>query len=442
MKLHITSLGCAKNLVDTELMLGMLLKSGFILTEHPEEAETIIINTCSFIESAINESIDTILELAEFKKNGNCRRLIAVGCLPERFREKIADALPEVDVFLGTGAFDKILEAVNGSLNPGSCYLPRPDLLPLQNSDDSRCLSASHMAYIKIAEGCDKKCTYCIIPRLRGKQKSRLITDIVAEADRLISAGVKEVLLVAQETTDYGRDLTSCDNLAKLLEELSKISDDIWIRVLYSHPESINETLIKTIALHDNICSYYDIPIQHASNAVLKRMGRQYTRDDLYKLFESIRLIDPQAALRTTVMTGFPGETERDFQELLNFIQEIRFTNLGAFIYSDSDDIPSHGLPDHVNKERAQERYDVLMSIQAEISLENNRMHIDKVYKILLEEESTGDNFKGRAFFQAPEVDGITYINSNISAADLHAGDFAMVRITGANEYDLTGEAI
>ena len=442
MKLYFTSLGCAKNLVDTELMLGMLLKSGLILTEHPEEAETIIINTCSFIESAINESIDTILELAEFKQNGNCRRLIAVGCLPERFREKIADALPEVDVFLGTGAFDKILEAVDGSLNPGSCYLPRPDLLPLQNSDDSRCLSASHMAYIKIAEGCDKKCTYCIIPRLRGKQKSRLITDIVSEADRLISAGVKEILLVAQETTDYGRDLTSCDNLAKLLEELSKISDDIWIRVLYSHPESINETLIKTIALHDNICSYYDIPIQHASNAVLKRMGRQYTRDDLYKLFERIRLIDPQAALRTTVMTGFPGETERDFQELLNFIQEIRFTNLGAFIYSDSEDIPSHRLPDHINKEKSKERYDKLMLNQAEISLDNNRMHIDKIYKILLEEESTGDNFKGRAFFQAPEVDGITYINSNISAADLHTGDFAMARITGANEYDLNGEAI
>jgi len=442
LKLHITNLGCAKNLVDTELMLGKLLKSGFVLTEHPGEADTIIINTCSFIESAINESIDTILELAEFKQTGKCKKLIAAGCLPERFREKITEALPEVDIFLGTGAFDKILEAIAGSLAPGSCHLPRPDLLPLQNWDDSRYLSTSHMAYIKIAEGCDKKCTYCIIPKLRGKQKSRSITDILAEADRLISAGVKEILLVAQETTDYGRDLTSCDNIAKLLEELSKISDDIWIRVLYSHPESINETLINTIARHDNICSYYDIPIQHASNAVLKRMGRQYTRDDLYKLFESIRLIDPQAALRTTVMTGFPGETDRDFQELLSFIQEIRFTNLGAFIYSDSEDISSHRLPDHINKEKSKKRYDRLMSSQAEISLENNRMHIDKIYKILLEEELTGDNFKGRTFFQAPEVDGITYVNSNISAGDHHAEDFAMVRITGANEYDLTGEAI
>ncbi|MBL0700218.1 MAG: 30S ribosomal protein S12 methylthiotransferase RimO [Desulfosarcina sp.] len=442
MKLYATSLGCVKNLVDTELMLGMLLKSGLILTEHPEEAEIIIINTCSFIESAVNESIDTILELVEFKKHGNCRKLIAVGCLPERFREKIADALPEVDVFLGTGAFDKILEAVDGSRAPGSCYLPRPDLLPLQNPDDSRYLSSSHIAYIKIAEGCDKKCTYCIIPKLRGRQKSRLITDIVSEADSLISVGVKEILLVAQETTDYGRDLTSCDNLANLLEELSKISDDIWIRVLYCHPESINETLIKTIASHDNICSYYDIPIQHASNAVLKRMGRQYTRDDLYKLFERIRLIDPQAALRTTVMTGFPGETERDFQELLNFIQEIRFTNLGAFIYSDSEDIPSHRLPDHINKEKSKERYDRLMSSQAKISLDNNRMHIDRIHKILLEEKLTDNNFKGRTCFQAPEVDGITYINSNISPGEHHAGDFAMVRITGANEYDLTGEAI
>jgi ribosomal protein S12 methylthiotransferase len=357
-------------------------------------------------------------------------------------REKITEALPEVDFFLGTGAFDKILEAIAGSLAPGSCHLPRPDLLPLQNWDDSRYLSTSHMAYIKITEGCDKKCTYCIIPKLRGKQKSRSITDILAEADRLISAGVKEILLVAQETTDYGRDLSSCDNLVKLLEELSKISYDTWFRVLYSHPESINETLINTIARHDNICSYYDIPIQHASNAVLKRMGRQYTRNDLYKLFKSIRLIDPEAALRTTVMTGFPGETERDFQELLSFIQEIRFTHLGAFIYSDSEDISSHRLPDHINKEKSKKRYDRLMSSQAEISLENNRMHIDKIYKILLEEELTGDNFKGRTFFQAPEVDGITYVNSNISAGDHHAGDFAMVRITWANEYDLTGEAI
>ncbi len=438
MKLHITSLGCAKNLVDTELMLGKLVKSGLVLTEHPEEAEIIIINTCSFVESAINESIDTILELSAFRQNGICKKLIAVGCLPERFREKIAEALPEVDLFLGTGAFDKILEAVNGSLTRGSCYLPRPDSLPRQRPDDPRYISTSHMAYIKIAEGCDKKCTYCIIPGLRGKQKSRPITDIVSEAERLVSAGVKEILLVAQETTGYGRDLEPCVGIDNLLEELAAISDDIWIRVLYSHPESINESLIKIIAQHDNICSYYDIPIQHTGNAVLKRMGRQYTRNNLYSLFKKIRLLDPRAALRTTVITGFPGETEREFQELLNFIQEIRFTHLGAFIYSDSEDLPSHRLPCHVDEDKAQERYESLMAVQAAISLDNNRMHINGTYKVLLEEKITENNFKGRTFFQAPEADGIIYI----TADSRQAGDFAMVRVTGAYEYDLTGEAV
>ncbi len=440
MKLHVTSLGCAKNMVDTEFMLGKLLKSGCSLTEYPEEAEIIIINTCSFIESAINESIDTILELAAFKQNGNCKKLIAAGCLPERFREKIADALPEVDFFLGTGAFDKILDAVNGSLDNGVCCLPPPDSIPLQKADDPRYLATPHMAYIKIAEGCDKKCTYCIIPKLRGKQQSRTITDIVSEADALISAGVKELLLVAQETTDYGKDLTSADNIEKLLDELSKISDDVWIRMLYSHPESINKSLIKTIASHDNICSYYDIPIQHVSNSVLKRMGRQYTSNDLYKLFKTIKQIDPDAALRTTVMTGFPGETDSDFQELLNFLKEIRFTHMGAFIYSDSEDIPSHKLPDHVNKKKAEERYDQLMFNQAEISLENNRMHINKIYKVLLEEITPEGQIKGRTYFQAPEVDGLIYITPNISEAANHIGHFAMIKITEAHEYDLAGK--
>ena len=427
-------------MVDTEFMIGKLLKSGCSLTEYPEEAEIIIINTCSFIESAINESIDTILELAAFKQNGNCKKLIVAGCLPERFREKIADALPEVDFFLGTGAFDKILDAVNGSFDNSVCYLPEPNSTPLQKADDSRYLATPHMAYIKIAEGCDKKCTYCIIPKLRGKQQSRTITDIVSEADALISAGVKELLLVAQETTDYGRDLTSTDNIEKLLDELSKISDGIWIRMLYSHPESINESLIKTIASHDNICSYYDIPIQHVSNSVLKRMGRQYTSNDLHKLFETIKQIDPHAALRTTVMTGFPGETDRDFQELLNFLKEIRFTHMGAFIYSDSEDIPSHKLPDHVNKEKSEERYNQLMFNQAKISLKNNRMHINKIYKVLLEKITPDGNVKGRTYFQAPEVDGLTYITSNISEAGNHIGRFAMIEITEAQEYDLTGK--
>lgn len=439
MKLHFTSLGCAKNLVDTEIMLGKMLKSGHLLIEYPEEAEIIIINTCSFIESAVNESIDTILELAAFKQNGNCKKLIVTGCLPERFRKEITEALPEVDIFLGTGAFDKIIEVVNGSFTTGYCYLPRPDSMPVQSRNDPRYLTTPHIAYIKIAEGCDRKCTYCIIPKLRGKQISRPITDIVSEASALISAGVREILLVAQETTDYGRDLKSTANIEKLLDELAGINTDTRIRILYSHPASITKNLIRTIAAHDNICSYYDIPIQHVSNSVLKKMGRQYTQNDLYKLFDTIKQIDPQAALRTTVMTGFPGETDQDFKELLNFINEIRFTHMGVFQYSDSEDISSHRLHDHVSSKISAERYHRLMSIQTEISLSNNKMHINKVYPVLLEKLTSRGNFTGRTYFQAPEVDGLTHIIPEISEIKHKPGDFVMVKVTQAHSYDLTG---
>lgn len=348
MKLHLVSLGCSKNLVDSEIMLGRLKRVGWQITPDPVKADMIIVNTCSFIKTAVNESIDMILELANFKKTGACRRLVVTGCLPERFREDIAQSLPEVDLFLGTGGYDKIESILKPSQDISGCILPDPDLIFPQGKDDPRVRSTPHIAYLKIAEGCNRHCTYCIIPKLRGKQKSRSLEDIVSEARSLISSGVKELILVAQETTAYGSDLSPTVDFAGLLKQISDHSDKIWVRVLYGHPESLSESAIETIAERRNICSYFDIPIQHVSNRVLKQMGRNYSRDTLNRLFDKIRSSDPEAALRTTLLVGFPGETDKDFETLLTFVQTICFQHLGVFIYSDMDDLPSHGLSDPV----------------------------------------------------------------------------------------------
>jgi len=438
MKLHLVSLGCAKNLVDSELMLGRLMNAGWTNARDPGKADIIIINTCSFIESAINESIDTILALAKYKHDGLCRRLIVAGCLPERFREEIVTAIPEVDFFLGTGAFDKIVDAVDGSLNAVGCFLPDPNLTGFPQQEVLRIRSSSHMAYLKIAEGCNRHCTYCIIPKLRGKQKSCRLEHIVSEASYLISSGVKELVLVAQDTTGYGMDLCPPVSLSRLLESISEISESIWIRLLYGHPETIEDPLIGTISGHPNICSYFDIPIQHSSDGVLKKMGRNYTSANLRRLFDKIRSSVSDAALRTTVIVGFPGETDKDFEELLSFVKDICFDHLGVFIYSDFKDLGSHKLPDHIPETVAKDRYDRLMSCQSKISLDNNQKYIGKIYDVLVE-NTTGENlFNGRTFFQAPDVDGITYIHSD----RLEIGSFVGVRVADAFEYDLTGEVI
>jgi ribosomal protein S12 methylthiotransferase len=438
MKLHLVSLGCAKNLIDSEVMLGRLVNAGWVITDDPAEAEIIIVNTCSFIEPAVNESIDTILELAKFKETGICRHLVVTGCLPERFREEIVHALPEVDIFLGTGAFDRIVHAVNGSSDFSKCLLPDPNLLTMQAKEAHRVRSLSHIAYIKIAEGCSRHCAYCIIPRLRGKYRSRNHEDIIAEARSLVLSGVKELILVAQDTTSYGKDLNMSVDLSGLLESISDISEDVWIRLMYGHPESIDESIVKTIATYDNICTYFDIPVQHVSNSVLKRMRRKYTRDDLYRLFEKIRETAPDCALRTTAIVGFPGETDKDFQQLFDFAEDICFDHLGVFLYSDSEDLQSHRLSHHVPKNTAKERHDRLMSRQSDISLKNNQKYIGRVLKVLVEEKSEDNLFVGRTYFQAPEVDGITYINSN----QLQPGRFAGIKITDAFEYDLAGKTV
>ena len=449
MKLYLESLGCARNQVDSEMMIGRLKRAGWNITDDPEEADTIVVNTCSFIETAAEESIDTILELAEYKKEGSCNRLVITGCLPERYREDIVRSLPEVDVFLGTGAFDQIEKAVQEPRYSNLCLLPDPDLIPSQANGSLRELSVPYTAYLKIAEGCSKACTYCIIPKLRGKQKSRSPEDIVSEARELLSQGVKELILVAQDTTAYGKDLPVSVNLSQLMERLATlIMDDPvnktepWFRVLYGHPESIETSFIKTIASHSNVCKYFDIPIQHVSTSVLKRMGRRYSRDYLCRLFDRIRNHVPDAVLRTTIIVGFPGETDKDFKGLLQFAEDMRFDHLGVFIYSDSEDLTSHGMINHVPLAIARDRYHQLMSTQSAISSENNQKYIGKTVKVLVEESLENHLFAGRTYFQAPEVDGISYINTANTQYDLKIGCFADMRVTDAMEYDLMGEAV
>lgn len=440
MKVNLVSLGCARNLVDSEVMLGCLTNHGWAITEDPSDADVIIVNTCGFISSAVDESIDTILELAEFKRKGACRRLVVAGCLPERFREELAQSLPEVDLFLGTGAYERIVPAVEESLKMDSqpCLLPKPYKAPLHRSDTPRVVTSSHMAYLKIAEGCSRHCTYCMIPKLRGRQRSRPLNDIVMEGRSFARLGIRELVLVAQDSTAYGKDLEPAVGLNRLLENMADISDDIWVRFLYGHPESVDKKLVRTVAARQNICPYFDIPIQHASDRVLKKMGRHYTRDALRKLFDTIRSTVPGAVLRTTVIVGFPGETDKDFNCLLDFAQEIGFDHLGVFTYSDAEELPSHRLPDPVDEKTAAMRYDRLMACQADISFAKNQTYIGKTLRVLVEEGPEDNYYKGRTVFQAPEVDGITYIASN----DLQIGSFVDVKIISATDYDVTGKRV
>ncbi|MGD2100257.1 MAG: 30S ribosomal protein S12 methylthiotransferase RimO [Desulfobacterales bacterium] len=448
MNLFLLSLGCARNQVDSEIMLGRIKKAGWEIVEDPGDADTIVVNTCSFIEDAADESIEMILELARYKQTGKCRRLVVAGCLPERYREQIAGEMPEVDAFIGTGAFHHIVDAIEGSTFPNGCLLPDPGAAAPQENNATRALSTSHMAYLKVAEGCSQQCTYCIIPKLRGKKRSRPPQDIISEARDLLAAGVKELVLVAQDTTAYGKDLQPAASFSRLVEKLACLplqdaaSPGAWIRVLYGHPESIDDDFIKTVASYPNICSYFDIPIQHVSSSILKKMGRNYNRRILDRLFGKIRAEVPGASLRTTLIVGFPGESEKDFNTLLRFVENTQFDHLGVFLYSDSEDLRSHRLPDHVPAEVAQERYDQLMSCQLDISTRNYQQYIGQTLLVLVEEPIEKRLFAGRTPFQAPEVDGMTYIKSGPRQQAPGIGSFSQIKVSDAMEYDLIGDAL
>ncbi len=438
-KVFLVSLGCARNQVDSELMLGHLAAAGWATIEDPADAEAIVINTCSFIESAADESIEAILEMAAFKKEGACRKLVVTGCLPERYREQISVELPEVDAFLGTGAYADILEVLNKPVEKGTCLLPDPDLIKPQGPDAARRLDKGvAVAYVKIAEGCSRHCTYCIIPKLRGRQKSRLPADIIAEAGLLAAQEIKEIVLVAQDTTFYGQDIDATYGLPELLDALATAYPDLWVRFLYGHPESIQPDVFKVVGRHANICSYFDIPIQHAADGVLRRMGRHYTSAQLLELYAAIRRVVPDAALRTTVITGFPGETEADFKVLAAFIEKVRFDHLGVFTYSDADDLPSHKLPDHVPGQVAADRQDRLMALQLEISQANNRRWLGKTVPVLVEENPEPGIHIGRSKWQAPEVDDLTILHVD----NIERGTLVNARITDTLEYDLIGKVL
>lgn len=421
-------------------MLGAISGRGFAVTEDPAQADIIIVNTCGFIESAAQESVDEILGLAELKKSGSCRRLIVTGCLPERYREAVGDALPEVDLFLGTGAYHRIVEALASPKAKNRCLLPAPDDLPLADCRTERQLATTAFAYLKVSEGCDRGCTYCIIPKLRGRLRSRAPEDAISEARRLVEGGIREIVIIGQDTGTYGRDLRPPVPFSRLLGEVAEISPDIRVRFLYGSPDTTDATLIRTVADHDNICAYFDIPMQHAAAAVLKRMGRKYNAEDLLRLVDRIRSVIPDASLRTTMMVGFPGETDRDFDALMTFAETVRFDHLGAFIYSDADDLPSHHLKGHVPKKIASQRHHALMTAQAGWSAENNRKYIGKTLRVLMEEPVEEGLWAGRSWFQAPEVDGVVYLDVKNRGPEIRIGEFADVRIMDALEYDLKGE--
>lgn len=442
---YLVSLGCARNQVDSEEVLGQFAANGWKTAQDPTDADAIVVNTCSFIESAAQESIDTILALAKFKTQGKCRRLVVAGCLPQRYQTELTDLIPEVDAFIGTGAYFEVVAAAEPTNSrPANtkpvCLLPDPDRRDMTDQVQTRRIDSPHSAYLKIAEGCDRHCTYCIIPKLRGRQKSRPMEAISTEARQLVRNGASELILVAQETTAYGSDLEGTANLAALLTELADKLPSTWLRVLYGHPDSITDDLIDVMTGKSNICAYFDLPIQHASNAVLKRMGRQSTTATMRALFEHIRAKAPQAALRTTVITGFPGETDADFEQLKQFVQEVQFNHLGVFTYSDAADLPSHNLPNHVPEKVAAKRRDELMIIQQAISQKHNEAYLDQTLPVLIESAPENGMASGRSMFQAPEVDGVTDVIVSPRAPAI--GAIVPVRITDAMEYDLSGEMV
>lgn len=440
MNVLFVSLGCDKNLVDSEVMLGLLAKKGYSIVDSEEEADVIIVNTCCFIHDAKEESIQTILEMAEYKKDGSVKALIVTGCLAQRYKQEILDEIEEVDAVLGTTSYDKIVEAIEEALQ-GKKSLELTDIDALPIVEGRRLVTTGgHFAYLKIAEGCDKHCTYCIIPKIRGNFRSVPMERLIQEAKELVEQGVKELILVAQETTLYGQDLYGKKSLHILLKELCKISGLRWIRILYCYPEEITDELIQVIKEEDKICKYLDIPIQHASDAVLKRMGRRTSKQQLIDTVRKLRAEIPDIALRTTLITGFPGETAEQHEELIRFVDEMEFDRLGVFTYSPEEDTPAATMPKQIEEEVKEDRQAELMELQQEIAFDLAERMIGKEVMVMFEGKVADENvYVGRTYKDAPNVDGLIFVETD---EELMSGDFAMVRVTGALDYDLIGELI
>ena len=440
MKILFISLGCDKNLVDTEVMLGLLASRGYEMTDDETRADIIVINTCCFIHDAKEESIQNILEMAEYKKSGQAKALIVTGCLAQRYRQEILDEIPEVDEVLGTTAYDKILDAVDAALaGKQEVMLSDIDALPLPETK-RLVTTGGHFAYLKIAEGCDKHCTYCIIPKIRGDFRSVPMERLVKEAKELAEQGVKELILVAQETTLYGKDLYGEKSLHVLLRELAKISGIRWIRILYCYPEEITDELIRVMKEEPKVCHYLDLPIQHANDEILKRMGRRTSRQQLIDIIGKLRREIPDICLRTTLITGFPGETKEQHEELMDFVDEMEFDRLGVFTYSPEEDTPAALMPDQIDEEVKEERQAELMELQQDIAFDNAQDMVGREVLVMVEGKVADENaYVGRTYRDAPNVDGLIFINTD---EELLSGDFARVKVTGAVDYDLIGELL
>ncbi|MBE6016894.1 MAG: 30S ribosomal protein S12 methylthiotransferase RimO [Lachnospiraceae bacterium] len=427
MKIFLVSLGCDKNRVDSEEMLGLLAASGFSFCNDEHDADIIVVNTCCFIDPAKEESIETILEMAAMKQEGRCRKLIVTGCMAERYRDEIKKELPEVDAVIGVNELEKIISACD----------PEEKEVP---AHERVITTPGHYEFLKIAEGCNKRCTYCIIPYIRGAYRSFPFEQLVSEAKYLASQGVKELILVAQETTIYGKDLYGHDRLPELLKELCRIEGIRWIRVLYTYPEDITDELLDVMASEDKILKYIDMPIQHSADRILKRMGRRTSHDDLVNIISNVRNKIPDVALRTSLISGFPGETEEDHRELMEFVKEIRFDRLGVFSYSQEEGTPAARFEDQVPQEVRDRRRDEIMSLQEKISAENLSSCEGNVYEVMIEGFLPDDEvYVGRTYMDAPDVDGFFYVSAERS---LMTGDIIKAVCTGSSQYDLYGEMI
>ena len=438
-KVGFISLGCCKNLVDTEVMLYNLHAAGFEITPDEEEAEIIVVNTCGFIESAKSEAIDNILDAAELKKYGKCRHIIATGCLVERYREEVMRELPEIDALVGIGSLSDIAEACLAVMR-GEKYTSFKDKETMPLGGDRIITTEPHMAYLKVSEGCDNLCTYCAIPLIRGRHRSRTIEDIVSEAKDLEKMGVKEVNLIAQDTTRYGLDIYGEYSLARLVKAITKETNIPWIRLLYCYPDKITDELIEELRTNDRLVKYMDIPTQHISDSVLRRMNRHGGKALILETIDRLRKQVPDIVLRTTAMVGFPGETDEDFAELCEFVKDVKFERFGAFTFSPEEGTAAAEMPDQIDEQVKQDRYDILMQTQLTVSEENNARNIGKTLTVLCDGyDRIAEIFYGRSYADAPDVDGKVYFKSNTR---INPGEFVSVKITEALDYDLIGEVI
>lgn len=436
---YVVTLGCSKNEVDSELMLSILNKGKYEIANDIEDANIIIVNTCGFIESAKEESIETIWEMTKYKHEGNCELLLLAGCLAQRYSKELIEDIEDIDGIIGTGNIkdlNNILEKIENN-NESIDKIVKVDSVDDSYLENVDRINFSQTAYVRISEGCDNHCTYCIIPKLRGKHRSRKIEDIITEVNYLASNGVKEIILIAQNTSDYGIDLYGEFSLYKVLDELNKIQEINWIRVLYLYPDNFNDNLIKSIRENDKVLKYVDIPLQHINDSVLKRMNRRTTKSDIENLIIKLRKEIPEIIIRTTFIVGFPGETEAEFNELYKFIMDTKFDRLGVFTYSMEEDTPAYSLPNHIEESIKQDRSDKLMELQRNISENIMMTKVGNIYEVLVEEYAGEDTYVGRTYMDSPDIDGVVYINSS---ERLELNSFVQVKINEYLEYDLLGE--